>query len=202
VRTFPYASVTVPYKIIDLDKINAVSLYKDLLKFYVAFTCDIPGSDTNLLKFYTLTLNVTENGTYPYRSVPISMSGYTFSKNTFKVTRLEPIKESKLMLAISEEFGIYIFNLTAIFSVDIHSLDQQLIGELNVFEKINFKEQIAETVDKSFKIVSFSLNLPSQVFCVTNFGIMMFEFPVDLRNTTEIIQSLPGSLIPKSRRQI
>ena len=59
VRTFPDQAVQVPYQIIDLDKINVPSPYKDILNFKIAFTCEIPGSETNLLRFYTLTLNLT-----------------------------------------------------------------------------------------------------------------------------------------------
>lgn len=54
----------MPYQIIDLDKINAPSIQTDILNFRIAFTCEIPGSETNLLKFYTLSLNLTENGIY------------------------------------------------------------------------------------------------------------------------------------------
>ena len=74
-RTFPDQRVPVPYQIIDLDKINLPSIYKNISYFRIAFTCDIPDSDTNLLKFYNLTLNFPENGTSDY-SVPKAIGGY------------------------------------------------------------------------------------------------------------------------------
>jgi hypothetical protein len=67
VRTFPNASISVPYQIIDVDKIN---LYNpktpEIINMELAVTCLIPGSETNLLKFFWLKINITENSTQPY----------------------------------------------------------------------------------------------------------------------------------------
>lgn len=134
----------MPYQILDLDKINMPSYEKNISIFKVAFTCEIPGSETNLLKFYTLNLNFSENGTYFSEKTPSAVSTYNYQRNSFKVTKILPIKESKLFLVVSEEFGFYFFNMTTMFSYD--PIQNYLIGELNVYEMINFKEQIGSSI--------------------------------------------------------
>jgi hypothetical protein len=70
------------------------------------------------------------------------------------------VKDSNLIIVVSEEIGFYIFNTTTMFDGDALAQDY-LIGELNVYKMINFKEQIASTLQKPFKIVSFTLHLPT-----------------------------------------
>jgi hypothetical protein len=114
------------------------SFEKNLSIFRIAFTCEIPGSETNLLKFYTLKLNLSENGTYYKDKSPSAVSGYNYQRDSFKVSKILPIPESKLFLVVSEEFGFYFFNMTSMFSYD--PIEKYMIGELDVQNMINFKE--------------------------------------------------------------
>jgi hypothetical protein len=47
-------------------------------------------------------------------------------------------------LVVSEEIGLYFFNMTTMFSDD--SKEDYIIGEVNVYDMINFKEQIANSL--------------------------------------------------------
>ena len=59
-----------------------------------------------------------------------SVGVYDYYKYSFKITKILPIPESKLFLVVSEEFGFYFFNMTAMFIED--SPSTFMIGELNL----------------------------------------------------------------------
>ena len=75
---------------------------------------------------------MSENGTYFNEKLPLAVSGYNFQKNSFKVSKIWPIPESKLFMVVSEEFGFYFFNMTRMFILDSIPVETYMIGELNV----------------------------------------------------------------------
>ena len=79
----------------------------------LAISCLIEGSESNIMLFYRLNLKPSTN--IAYFSDYGQLNAYVLGIHAFKVTKLLPIEESKLMFAVTESFGAYIINMTLIF---------------------------------------------------------------------------------------
>ena len=51
-------------------------------------------------------------------------------------------------------------------------------------------------------MISFTFNLPTSVVFVTNYGIFIFQYPVDLTDEIAIAKDVRNNLTPKSVRHI
>ncbi len=53
------------------------------------------------------------------------------------LTKLLPIKESFIMMALAEDYGLYFFNMTAIFTGGIPA-DEYVLKDINIREGVKF----------------------------------------------------------------
>jgi hypothetical protein len=125
-------------------------------------------------------------------------------KDYFKVTRLLPIHQSNLLIALEEDTGLLIFNLTAITSHRLAlRVSEILIAEINLPDKeytpfYRQQERVAP-----LKVQGISGNLPHELTVITNFGIFTLEFPVDLTDIAAIsTMGVTKSFTPESVRQL
>lgn len=163
------------------------------MKFILAVTCKNEGSETtNILVFYKLHM-VKESG-YSLFMYMRHFSAYNLRKDTFMVTKLLTVKSSRLLFVVAEEKGLYIFNYTQLENQgEPRDLQDYIHGEINIYDDIMYREQKLNTISSEpFAIKSFTFNFPTSLMFVTNYGIFIYEYPVDLNNEQEISKN-PGT---------
>lgn len=83
----------------------------------LAISAENDETESNLLYFYNLKIDLKKRTVLFY--FVRSFSAYTLRYDVFRVTKLLPVRESGLLFAVNEGYGVHIFNMSAIDRGDI-----------------------------------------------------------------------------------
>lgn len=96
------------------------------------------------------------------------------------------------MFVVSESFGAYIINMTRIYVEGVTPLC--IIGEIDILKNITNKAQYDNSFDNTkyatLKISSFTINLPTTILFITNYGVFIFDFSVDISDSEGILNKM------------
>jgi len=110
-------------------------------------------------------------------------------KNTFKVNQLLKIPNSDLILIVDELFGVYIYDLDFLI----------ILKEIDLRKDNIFNDQ-SERNNGVLQVFTVAGNWPYQFHVLTNYGIFIYDFEVDLTDRNQIFPFFDKTLIPFQRR--
>ncbi|CDW77654.1 UNKNOWN [Stylonychia lemnae] len=175
-----FGNYRFPYKIIDADKgsFQQVDLFTDsnIIEVRVAMTIEIPESFSNLLQSITIVMNLT--GNFALTLDPKSISSLTEDKDTFLVTKSIQVPGSDIVIIVDKLTGAYLYDLKNaqnIYWLDLKNLDE-------------FFEQSEADAGQSLLVTGIVAQWPSTIHLVSNFGIYIITFNVDLTNRTQFLR--------------
>ena len=106
----------MPNKITDIQEVNFNLIDFSAISYEIhgqlIVTSEIPESFSNVINIYNITYEAESRRVY---FLPIAQfQSVAAEKNTFKVTRLEFIPQSYLVIIVDEEKGFYFFDMISL----------------------------------------------------------------------------------------
>ncbi|CDW88489.1 UNKNOWN [Stylonychia lemnae] len=163
-------------KIIDVDKgqISVLDAENMVITFITAMTCKITSSFSNLLYTMNFTLNLKDD-TQTITDLKW-LSSLTEQKDTYLVSKSLQIPGSNIVIIVDQQIGAYLYDLK----------NSQTIFEIIIKELDEFYLQCQAETEDLFLVNSVVGEWPSTIHLLTNFGIYIFSFNIDLTNRTQI----------------
>ncbi|CDW72639.1 UNKNOWN [Stylonychia lemnae] len=166
-----------PFTIIDVDRAHHQDIVdgQTSYQFILAISCSVANSFSNVVYILNFQMDL-ENKTVTLDNQNWIGSA-TEGRDSFRVTKLIQIPRSDMLIVVDQDTGAYIYDLKtqkSIFSIEIEKLDDFIKQSLDDYDQVLVYSALGEW--------------PSTIHLLTNFGIFIYSFNVDLTNRTQIYQ--------------
>eukprot|EP00347_Sterkiella_histriomuscorum_P013212 403365576 len=182
-------SYRIPIPIVDIERGSyqiVTQNNKTYMSMMIALSCEIPNSFSNI--FYVLNMTLNLNNFSMILDEKHWLSSVILNKNTFKIQKLERIDNSELVIITDRNNGAYIYDFTT----------HKILHEFDVISDNYFYDQYSKIIGP---IVVFTaiFNEPSSVHLLTNYGIYIYTFGVNLQDRSQIFPDFEQNLFVRQK---